>query len=468
MKDSKDKTTEKEKGTKSKAVLFELFRSVKLTISLLILLAVFSIFGTVIKQNAPVEEYVQRYGDRLFELLDFFNLFDMYHSWWFIAVLLLLVINLITCSIHRLPGIWNQMVRGSGADGLEDSMAKVLPYVEKIQIRGSSRPETESEVEPEIRKWFKKVKRIEAPSAITLFSEKGRFSRLGVPISHLSIIIILIGALLGSIYGFRGFVNILEGETVDTVFLGGRKGEIPVPLSFALRLDDFKISYYDLPRREKLVKEYSSDITVLDNGKEVLKKTVRVNHPLHYKGLAFYQSSYGALHDVKLGFQWKGQKEKTLIIGSEGETIRVPNANLQIRVLKFEHDLQNFGEGVQVALFKPGERPRTYWVLKEHPQVSQPKDEAFVLTFEGVTEKEYTGLQATKDPGVWVVWTGCGLLILGLIVSFFFSHEKIWIRFPKGPGGEIVFAGSASKNRISYEKKFQGLVERIRQRTTKR
>jgi cytochrome c biogenesis protein len=466
MKDTKNKASEKEKGITS--VLFELFRSVKLTIALLILLAVLSMIGTVIKQNAPVEEYVHRYGERLFELLDFFHLFDMYHSWWFSAILLLLVTNLITCSIHRLPGIWSQMVRGSGPNGLEDSMVKILPYVEKVQIRGSSRPEPESEMDREIRKRFTKVKRIETASGVTLFSEKGRFSRLGVPISHLSVLIILIGGLMGSIYGFRAFVNILEGDTVDKVYLGGRQGEIPQPLSFALRLDDFQISYYDLPRPEKLVKEYSSVITVLDNGNEVLKKTVRVNHPLHYKGLAFYQSSYGALHDVTLGIQWKGQKEKTLIRGYEGDTISVPNTNFHIRVLRFEHQLQNFGEGVQVALFKPNERPRTYWVLKQHPQFNQPKDEAFVLTFEGVTEKEYTGLQATKDPGVWVVWTGCGLMVLGLIVSFFFSHEKIWIRIPKGPGGEIVLAGSASKNRLSYEKKFQELVERFRRGTARR
>jgi cytochrome c biogenesis protein len=466
MKEMKSKTAGKEKGIGS--VLFELFRSVKLTISLLILLAVLSIFGTVIKQNAPIDEYVHRYGESLFELLDFFSLFDMYHSWWFSAILLLLVVNLIACSVHRIPGIWSQMVRGSGSGGLEDSMVKTLPYVEKIQVRGSSKPEPESGFEPEIRKRFSKVKRIETPPAVTLFSEKGRLSRLGVPISHLSVLIILIGGLMGSVFGFRAFVNVLEGETADKVYLGGRQGETPIPLSFGLRLDDFQISYYDLPRPEKLVKEYSSVVTVLDNGNEVLKKTVRVNHPLHYKGLAFYQSSYGAIHDVTLGVQWKGQKEKTFVHGYEGDTISVPGTNFHVRVLRFEHQIQNFGEGVQVALLKPNERPRTYWVLKEHPQFNQPKDEAFVFTFEGVKEREYTGLQATKDPGVWVVWTGCALMVLGFIVSFFFSHEKIWIRIPKGPGGEIVLAGSASKNRISYEKKFRELVELLRQGTPRR
>jgi cytochrome c biogenesis protein len=86
----------------------------------------------------------------------------------------------------------------------------------------------------------------------------------------------------------------------------------------------------------------------------------------------------------------------------------------------------------------------------------------FTFSFEGITVKEYTGLQVTKDPGVWVVWTGCALLIVGFILSFFFSHQRVWIRVPKSTGKEIVLAGSTSKNRIGFESVFQGLAEGIR------
>ena len=107
-------------------------------------------------------------------------------------------------------------------------------------------------------------------------------------------------------------------------------------MSFSVRCDDFNITYYDLPgRKEKHVKEYTSLITVLENGKEVLKRTVQVNHPLHYKGLAFYQSNYGTIHDVALGIQWKGRKEKTVFRVMEGNTVPVPNTNNLIRVLKY-------------------------------------------------------------------------------------------------------------------------------------
>ena len=464
MKKSDPTVNMKESGFLS--IIFDLFRSLKLTISLLILLAILSIIGTLIAQNATRSEYIQRYGIGLYEVLNFFNLFDMYHSWWFSAILLLLVINLISCSLHRFPGVWKQISREPNSGGLEDSMLKALPYVEKVRAPSQAGAKTEGDIRSNLKKWFGNPRRMETESAVTLYSEKGRFSRLGVYITHLSLLIILIGGLIGSQFGFKGFVNILEGETVDQIYERGESGEIPRPISFSVRCDDFNITYYDLPgRKEKNVKEYTSIITILDNGKEVLKKSVRVNHPLHYKGLAFYQSNYGAIHDVTFGIQWRGKKEKTVFQVMEGNTGPIPNSNNLIRVLKAEHQVHSFGEGVQVVLFKPNQEPRPFWLLKNFPKFDEQRKDEFILTFEGFTEKEYTGLQVTKDPGVWVVWIGCGLMIFGLIVSFFFSHQRVWVRIPKSPGGEIVLAGSTNKNRMGFEKTFSQLVDGVRKKS---
>ena len=462
MKEPKDEAKVKESDFLS--IFYDLFRSLKLTIALLILLAILSILGTLITQNAARPEYIQRYGIGLYEVLNFFNLFDMYHSWWFSAILLLLVINLITCSVHRLPGILSQISRRSGE--LEDKMLTALPYVEKIQFQNPSKKE--GDIQSSLNKWFKNWGRIETERAITLFSEKGKFSRLGVPITHLSILIILIGGIIGSFYGFKGHVSILEGETVDEVFVRTKDGEISQPIDFSVRCDDFNITYYNLPgRKEKHVKEYTSLISILENGKEVLKKTVQVNHPLHYKGLAFYQSNYGAIHDVTLGIQWKGKKEKTSFKVLEGNTVPIPNTRDSIRVLQYSQEVHNFGEGVQVVLLKPDQEPRPFWLLKAFPKFDEQRKDEFILTFEGFTEKEYTGLSVTKDPGVWVVWVGCGLMIFGLIVSFFFSHQRVWVRIPKSPGGEIILAGSANKNRVSFEKTFGELVDGTRKKSSR-
>ena len=463
MKEPKAKASEKEEGFLD--ILFNLFRSVKLTITLLILLAVLSIIGTVITQNATSAEYIQRYGVDLYNVLNFFNLFDMYHSWWFSAILLLLVINLIACSFRRIPGILSQVFRGPETKELEDSMVRTLPYVEKVRI--SNPLKREEGVHSHLKKSMKSPDRIETESSINLYSEKGRFSRLGVPITHLSIIIILIGGLLGSFYGFRGFVNILEGETVDRVFLRVKDEEIAKPLGFKVRCDDFSLTYYDLPgRQEKHVKEYTSILTVLENGEEVLKQTIQVNHPLRYKGLAFYQSSYGAIHNVSLGVQKKDKKEKMVLRLLEGQTASIPNANTQIRLLRYVPQVHTFGEGVQVVLFKPNQAPQATWVFKGSPGIAQQRNDEFILTLEGIIPLEYTGLQVTRDPGVWIVWVGSGLLILGLIISFFFSHQRVWIKIPKSSEGEIILAGSTNKNKVSFEKTFGQLVEEMRTKSS--
>ena len=285
---------------------------------------------------------------------------------------------------------------------------------------------------------------------------------MGVYIAHLSLIIILIGGLMGSIYGFKGNVNILEGETVDHIGVRTKDKVVEKPIPFSVRCDDFKVGFYDVPGNRRFVKDYTSILTVLENGKEVLKKTVQVNHPLHYKGLTFYQSSYGAIHDLTLGVQWRGQKEKALFKVSEGGTVSVPNSSFSLRVLKYVHEVDNFGEGGQVVLFKPNQQPKAFWLIKNLPQFDQQRGDDFVLTIEDVVEREYTGLQVAKDPGVWVVWIGCAMLILGLVVSFFFSHQRVWVRIPKGPGKEIILAGSTSKNRVGFEKVFEQLVDGIR------
>ncbi|OGP79438.1 MAG: hypothetical protein A2V86_01850 [Deltaproteobacteria bacterium RBG_16_49_23] len=446
-------------------IAFDFFRSLKLTIFLLILLAILSIIGTLIKQNAPSEEYIHRYGIQLYNVLEFFNLFDMYHSWWFSAILLLLVVNLIACSLHRFPGTWRQISRESGEKELGESMLKTLPYVERIAL-SHSRGMKEDEVRSLLKRGLKDPHRVEGESSITFYSEKGGFSRLGVYITHLSILLILIGGIAGSLFGFRGFVNILEGETVDHVALRVKDKDVAKPIGFSIRCDDFRVTFYDLKRPEKIVKEYMSDLTVLENGKEVLKKTIEVNHPLHYKGLAFYQSSYGAIHDLAVGVRWRDRKEKVLLKVSEGGTVPIPNTSAFLRLLKYEHQLNPYGEGAQVALFKQNQQPRVFWLLKNVPQFDEQRGDEFVLTIEEVVEREYTGLQVTKDPGVWIVWVGCSLMIIGFIISFFFSHQRVWVKIPSKGKGEIVLAGSTSKNKVGFEKKFSQLVEGVRSKSS--
>jgi cytochrome c biogenesis protein len=443
--------------------LFDFFRSLRLTVFLLILLSILSVFGTLISQNASRDAYLERYGEGLYEVLNFFGLFDMYHTWWFSGILLLLVVNLVVCSIQRFPGLWAQITRGIDPAGFDETSARTLPYTERVPFKKASRAALEEAASEGLKHGFGRPARVETESAIVLASERGKLSRLGFPLIHFSIILILVGGLIGSLFGFKGFVNILEGETVNQIALRTKDREIPKALPFSVRCDDFKVSFYDLPGREQRhVKEYVSQLAILENGKEVRKETVRVNHPLHHRGLAFYQSSYGSVNQITLGIQRKDQGGKLLIRGLEGETLPIPNTSAMVRFLQYAPNVHMMGPGAQVAVLRVNQPPRPVWVLKEAPPGGQATDGEFLFSFEGLTTQEYTGLQVARDPGVWVVWVGCSLLIIGLIISFFFSHQRVWVRIPRGAGAEVLLAGSANKNRIGFEKKFQQLTGKVR------
>lgn len=90
--------------------LWNFLCSLKLTVATLLLLATTSILGTVIPQNLPSAQYQQYYGDKS-QLLQALQLDDMYHSVWFMALLGLFVLNLVACSLRRLPAVWRTVSR---------------------------------------------------------------------------------------------------------------------------------------------------------------------------------------------------------------------------------------------------------------------------------------------------------------------------------------------------------------------
>lgn len=108
--------------------------------------------------------------------------------------------------------------------------------------------------------------------------------KIGPLITHLSILIILLGSLLSVIWGERGFLSISEGETKDNFLVGER----PQKLDFEVFLKDFTVEWY----QPKMVKDFRSTIKIIEAGKEVLTKTIRVNSPFKYKGYTLYQASY--------------------------------------------------------------------------------------------------------------------------------------------------------------------------------
>ncbi len=438
------------KESKPIAVLWNLLCSVRLSIFLLILLALTSILGTVIPQNAPAMEYIQQFGVGLYRFFNFLGLFDVYHSWWFRGILALLALNIFSCSSSRFPRIWRRITRPRG--DLDADQLAALPYTRGLK-RSLSPGQVAENAASVVRGMFGNPRVSETREAITLFAERGRMSRLGVYLTHLSILIILLGALMGSLFGFRGFVNILEGETVDRIFMRNPRGTAPTPLGFEVKCNDFRITYYDVNPEERLVKEYVSTLTFLEGGREVMKKEVRVNHPLIFNGLRFYQSSYGSIPEIALTVVRESRGEDFSFLSFEGERVEIPDSGTSFQVLRYHPQIHDFGEGIAMLFSKPEAMPKRFMLLKATPKIV----DGYTFTLKGVTQRQYTGLQVTRDPGVGTVWVGCILLVLGLIVAFFFSHQRIWVRIPKGKRS-ILVSGTVHKNRMAFERKFNRVI----------
>lgn len=433
--------------------LWDLFCSLKLAIGILIMLASTSIIGTVIEQNLAPQEYMQKYGmsESTFKVLDALQFFDMYHSWWFLSLMGLFAVNLICCSIKRLPRII-KIVREPILVA-DDGLFRTFSNKEEIVTAGTLEG-VRDKVVALLGKKFAAPVVTEQDGKVYLFSQKGAFSRFAVYVTHSSILIIFLGAMIGNVWGYKAYVNIVEGKSINQVW--PRAGKEPIPIGFELRCDDFEVTFYEGGRRPK---EFTSDLVVLENGKEVLKKTIEVNDPLTYKGLTFYQSSYGPAGDPVYRFRVKNREtgETVNLKGQQGKHLNLPGGDALIP-MGYAESYQNFGPAAQVNIDTGDHQHGTpFIVFKNYPQFDEKRGGKYAISLLDVEQSYYTGLQVAKDPGVWVVWVGCLLIVLGSMSAFFLSHRRIWVTIQPletGIGGKngigVKIGGSAHRNQPAF------------------
>lgn len=437
--------------------VWDFFCSLKLSIALLIGLALTSIIGTVVPQGNIPPEYLQTISESKFKLYQSLSFFDMYHSWWFMLLLYLLTVNLIACSIKRLPRVWKIVSEPQLI--MDEKFEKTLSLTHEVKVSADGVAKMTAFLkgvmgEPVVT---------EKDGAVHLFVQKNPWCRLGVYVVHFSIIVVFIGALIGSFFGYKAFVNIPEGEMIDTVYTQKEK---PIKLDFAVRCESFSVSYYDTGAP----KEFKSVLTVLDNGKPVPGLTNRatiVNDPLTYKGITFYQSSYGQTGEgsaYHFSVAPRGGSQGVNIDLKKGEVATL-GGGATLEVLESTQDVRQYmpeftGPAAKIKLTMPGKSSEAFIVFKNHPEIEEQRKGDLVIRYAGSDEKLYTGLQVAKDPGVNVVWLGCALMTIGIYMAFFLSHNRLWIRIS---GGRAVLGGTASKNPAAFEQKFEEYVEKFKQ-----
>jgi len=460
------------KTDKKSNALWRFFSSVKLTIVLLIILAIASIIGTLIPQQGQgAVQFAKSLSPKWFSFLSNLNLFDMYHSLWFRLLLGGLALNLIICSVDRFSGAWKRF--------------STIPRPDRTKPFEHLQPEQTFFVQTKIndpvlsigrflQKRYKRTQNKEAGHDRFFYGEKGGYSHFGVYLIHLSVLIILIGGLVGSFFGFEAYVNILEGGKIDTVTL--RKGMSPLKLGFEVSCDKFTVDFYE----NGAPKEYRSDLTFFINGKEVEKRSALVNHPIQFRGVTFYQASYGKLPGKKVRLKIAKHASKddiTTMVIEPGHPIQLPEKEGQLIVVDVKGDLMGLGAAVQILIQPSQGEEVDFWVFQNPqivrkrlpgPMARSPKFNAsefkpYTFFLDHLESAYYTGLQVNKDPGVNIVWIGCFMMVAGFFVTFFTSHRKIWVRLSEEESGtKISVAGTASKNPVGFQRELENLTNDLK------
>ncbi len=437
-----------------------------------------SIVGTIIEQQAEPERNIKLltkfFGDAtapsVFRVLDSMGFTDMFGSWWFMGLLFVFVANLVICSIDRLPKIWKivkEQIKPLSEERL-NSMTSKREIVLKGQIEKAEQKANEG-----LKKiGFRGVVR-QTEGTTQICAEKGRYSRLGVYVTHLSILLILTGAVVGMKFGFNANLNLLEGTSSAVAYKGTGQ---EIPLGFEIRCDEFEVAFYP---NSNSPKAYRSVLTILEQGREVLKKEIEVNTPLTYKGITFYQSSYGFSpnKDAIFKFAVTPTNGKSQAIAAKfGQPFTIEGTSLSGMVVDFSPalgvdesgKLYTFAKAmINPAVFveiSEGGKPKfRQWILERYPETW--KLPLGVIEFKNLWGIQYTGLQVRKDPGVWIVYLGCMVMAIGLYAAFFMSHARIWIRLRQEKNTtRLTIASSINKNRIAFDRTLERLVKHLEEK----
>ena len=468
--------------------IWDFFSSLKLTVILLIILALVSVIGTVIDQTNPqknMQMLVDMFGPEsapgALDWLVRLGLTNMYHSWWFVGLLMLLSSNLTVCTIERLPRVLHMVTRPQ--EPLTDEALRNMSLKKELRVKGDVQGFREK-AKSAIRAMGYSPREADSGGALQFYGEKGKYSRLGVYITHTSVLIIFVGALIGSFWGYKGYVQIIEGGSIDHVDLINkpllRSFGDTVPLDFRVRCDKFELKLYE---GSSMPSDYLSTLTVIDGEKEVAKKTIRVNDPLQYKGIRFFQSSYGVTPEMATMTIRAMGKGAGLNVHDynikKGERVKLDD-NLYMAMTEMAPDVaigpdnqlvaqsdQFKGSGAAVLQFsnEAGEPVDQAVILNQAPE-SQPQKIPYKFAIMNYRGPYYTGLQVTYDPGVWVVWFGCTVMVLGILIAFFTYHKRVWVRLAPADKGQIAVtvAGSSNKNRHAFEGEFARLLEKLGQK----
>jgi cytochrome c biogenesis protein len=442
-------------------LLFRWFCSLKLTVFNITTLMLGCFVGMFIDQTKSFEEHARVWMEspwqwkyRVFTALEFH---DVFHSWWFSIIVLVLALNLIACSIERLPKIWldikypdpkltprkergikHRVVFGvTDAAAFEDAVVRLLGRV--------SAPQKSDEGDVRFT-----------------FTERHKWARTGVYVVHTALLLIMFGSMATTTLGFDGTVGVVEGSENRYAYGKGPAGlRFRKDLGFTIRCTDFRLKQFI----DGAPMDFESDLVIVQDGREVVRKTIQVNDPLEYNGYTLYQASYQPVpgdERVELEVGRRGQPGQKFSV-TPGTAVQATGAATTYVPLEVIPKYAALGPALRIQEVKEGQPPKAFVVFKDYPDFdAQVRRGEFSVRYLGAEKTYMTGIQVGKVPGVEVVFWGFAVMFVGMYMAFFMSHRRYWLRLERaGDGWTATVAGAARRHQYAFEEEFEALREKI-------
>ncbi len=465
--------------------LWRQLTSMRTALMLLLLTALAAIPGSLLPQRTggpmPVQDFYKA-NPGLAKFFDKLWLFDVYGSPWFSAIYILLFISLIGCVIPRVIEHAKSLLT------VPPAAPSRLERMEHFQTFDGDLNTAENYLRS---KHFRVRQEGDWISA-----EKGYFREFGNVLFHLSLILILLGVSVGSLFGMRGdsIVNIGERFTnIPTNYDSITYGKLftdKMLSPFVIKADNFVAKYNAVTNMPEDYTLYVSSADSTDA--KPVKKIIKVNSPLDFGSTSVYlqANGYSPLVTVKnksgaIVFQGAvpllPQDANLTSVGA----IKVPDTNPQLGFVAtffptaeqsegkparstypealnpmlylgaYVGDLQ-VDNGIPQSVYKLNTEKMVQVGLKSLKVGETYKFDDGSLTFEGYVP--WVNLNIVRDPGKQIALIGGILAILGLLASLFTRHRRVWIR---RNGKSLEIAGLAKNAAPGLGKEIEKIIKEL-------
>jgi cytochrome c biogenesis protein len=391
-----------------KQKLFRLVADLRFSIFILLLISFCSIIGTIIEQDQTIEIYKTNYpltnpvfGFLTWDRILKFGFDHVYKTWWFFTLIFLFGLSLISCTfLQQLPSLkiarrcqffrtTNQFYRLKIFTTLNTfSVTKILSKIKQNQYS------------------IFQQKNI-------VYCYKGLSGRIAPILVHFSMILVLIGTIVGSLFGFKAQEILPKTESfhIQNLLSNGQLSIIPKTSS---RVNDFWITY----TKNKTISQFYSNISVLDsNGTEIKSKTISVNYPLVHEGVYYYQTDWNLI-----GLRFQSLNNQII----EYPLVNLLNAPNKIWLTWISNN-QSLNEGIIAVI----DNLQGYCSIYNETgsflgnlELNETFNNKAIITLVEIISS--TGLQIKIDPGIPIIYTGFFFLMLSTLVSYI-TYSQIWI-----------------------------------------